>query len=260
MTGRADYYDRQERRRERLEARAERLSREGAAKIESGFERLRAIPFGQPILVGHYSEKGDRNYRRKAGGSIDKGFALQKQAGEAAARAASVGTAGISSDNPDAIEELQAKLAKLEALQARMTAANKLVRKGDVAGLAVLMGSEAIAAQLMQPDYCGRLGFASYQLTNNGANIRRIKDRIAHLGREATRQPSETLHNSGVRMVENVEENRVQLFFPGKPDEATRAMLKGRGFRWSPMEGAWQRQLNNGSIYAARNILESLTG
>ena len=87
-----------------------------------------------------------------------------------------------------------------------------------------------------------------------------IKDRIAHLERESAREPAEMLHISGVRMVENVEENRVQLFFPGKPDEAARTMLKRSGFRWSPMEGAWQRLLNNASVYAARYVLERLTG
>jgi hypothetical protein len=60
------YEEKQEAKRERLEARAERLRQVGAAKVESGMERLRAIPFGQPILVGHHSEKRDRNYRAKA--------------------------------------------------------------------------------------------------------------------------------------------------------------------------------------------------
>lgn len=261
------YEAKQEARRQRLEDRAARLAREGAARVESGMERLRAIPFGQPILVGHHSEKRDRNYRRKAGASIDKGFELQKEAAEVAVRAASVGSGGISSDDPDAVVKLKEQLEKLKAEQIVMVAANKLVRKhranpdAGVAELAKVLGgvSEATARKLFKKDFAGRIGFASYQLTNNGANIRRTEARIDQLKAAATREHQEVLHNSGVKLVQNVEENRVQLIFPGKPDHQTRTMLKGWGFRWSPMNGAWQRHLNNSGIYAAKQVLEKLT-
>jgi len=57
---------------------------------------------------------------------------------------------------------------------------------------------------------------------------------------------------------ENVEANRLQLLFPGKPDEETRKRLKRHGFRWAPSEGAWQRQLTNAARYAAQEVLEGL--
>ena len=41
----------------------------------------------------------------------------------------------------------------------------------------------------------------------------------------------------------NREDNRLQVFFDGKPDADTRAELKSNGFRWAPSVGAWQRQL-----------------
>src|SRR5688572_30263995 len=121
------YEAKQERRRERLEERAAKKAAEGRAKVESGMSDLRAIPFGQPILVGHHSEKRDRNYRRKACNRVDAGFALQKEAGELAARAASVGNSGISSDDPDAPAKLKERVAELEALQTKMAATNKLL-------------------------------------------------------------------------------------------------------------------------------------
>ena len=59
----------------------------------------------------------------------------------------------------------------------------------------------------------------------------------------------------GVTVVENVDDNRLQLFFPGKPTAEKRAALKRCGFRWAPSVGAWQRQLNNAARYAARELL-----
>ena len=277
MTGRADYYDRQDRRRERLEARAERLSREATARSKRGWDALHAIPFGQPILVGHHSESRDRNYRRKAVGNIDKAAELQKAAGEAAATAANIGTNGaISSDNPDAPDLLREKLDTLKAKQAMMIAANKVIRAfwkhgnradqpdEELAAYFARMaeagiGSRTVARQLLAPDFVGRTGFASYQTTNNNANIRKIKQRIAHLARIETRQPREETIGT-VRMVENVEENRVQLFFPGKPSADVRQRLKGAGFRWSPEAGAWQRMLGNNAVWAAESIAKEFAG
>jgi hypothetical protein len=39
-----------------------------------------------------------------------------------------------------------------------------------------------------------------------------------------------------------VEEHRLQIEFPGKPEAAIITRLKQRGFRWAPSVGAWQRQ------------------
>lgn len=252
------YEQKQEARRERLEAKAERLNKEGTAKFNSGMERLRAIPFGQPILIGHHSEKRDRNYRRKAGAAVDKGIELHKAAQEAAARAASVGTGGISSDDPDAPDKLKEKLARMEADQERMKLANKMLRAGDDQGLRDIGFTDATIAALKVPQWGngrGPTGFPPYALTNNGANIRRVKERIAHLERAATREHQEVaVGNTGIRIVQNVEANRLQIFYPGKPPAEVRAQLKGSGFRWAPSEGAWQRHLSNAAIYAAKEI------
>jgi hypothetical protein len=104
----------------------------------------------------------------------------------------------------------------------------------------------------------GRLGFPGYALQNNSANIRRMKERLSSLERSASRETSETDHN-GIRVVENVEENRVQIIFPGKPDSSVRSLLKSNGFRWSPMNGAWQRHLNSSGKYAAQRIIEEVS-
>ena len=59
----------------------------------------------------------------------------------------------------------------------------------------------------------------------------------------------------GVRLIHNTALDRVQLVFPDKPDEETRSLLKSNAFRWSPREGAWQRQLTRNGILAAQGVL-----
>ena len=46
----------------------------------------------------------------------------------------------------------------------------------------------------------------------------------------------------------------MQLIFDEKPSEEQRSKLKSWGFRWSPSNKAWQRQLNGNAIYAAGQI------
>jgi hypothetical protein len=252
------YEQKIEARKARLEARAARKTAEGDALYTRAHKMAEAIPFGQPILIGHHSEGRDRNYRGKIHSTFGRAFEAMDEAKELASRAASVGTGGISSDDPDAVIKLKAELAECEANQAKMVAANKLVRKGDVPGLIALGYPESIARKLLEPDCCGRKGFPGYMTSSNGANMRRLQGRIEQLQKAATREHKEILHSSGVRLVQNVEANRIQLIFPGKPDEATRKALKCGGFRWSPAEGAWQRQLNNAGIYAAQNFLRQM--
>lgn len=254
------YEAKQEARRARLEARAERLRREGQSRIDRARDMASVIPFGQPILIGHHSEGRDRNYRSKIRNNFEKGFQALEAADQVASRAASVGLGGISSDDPKSVAQLTEQLNKRKASQERMTQTNKLVRKKDTAGL-IAMGHHAATVNrwVSSPIYGNKFAAYTYELSNNSANIRRIERRIAELGTMAQRETNETLHNSGVRLVENAEENRVQLIFPGKPADDIRATLKQQGFRWSPAAGAWQRQLNDAGLYAARCILDRLT-
>ena len=96
----------------------------------------------------------------------------------------------------------------------------------------------------------GGQAFASWALSNNNAEIRRVKDRIKSLSQ--TKEIGFVgWEFEGGRVEANTEANRLQIFFDGKPDEATRTELKSNGFRWSPKAEAWQRQLTNNAYYAA---------
>lgn len=169
----------------------------------------------------------------------------------------SVGTGGISSDDPQAVEKLEAKLAALEKHQEMMKAANAAIRmkdpaKGD-AKLAELGYTPEDIAKLREPDFCGRIGYPAYALQNNNANIRRIRGRIAEL-KKRTESTPEGWEFDGGRVVVNTTENRLQVIFDGKPDADVRTELKGEGFRWAPSQGAWQRQLTDNAMRAARRL------
>lgn len=275
-----DYEARQEAKRERYEERAERARHRATAAFDRAdlSEEKSDIPFGQPILVGHHSERRHRRALERADNAMRRGIEETEKANHYAAKAAGVGTGGISSDDPAAVEKLSAKLAKAEANQEFMRAVNKIIkpayRKGvradgpadEIEALTqriVVATGEAIGdgatRALLKPDFANRVGFADYQLSNNNANIRRMRDRIASLERASEAEHVETDYQGIVRVVENPDENRVQLFFPGKPADDVRKMLKSSGFRWSRMNGAWQRHLNNAGRRAANYVVKQLT-
>ncbi len=60
---------------------------------------------------------------------------------------------------------------------------------------------------------------------------------------------------NGVRVVQNKQADRIQLFFDGKPDPEMISKLKSAAFRWSPSNGCWQRQLTQNAIHATNRVL-----
>lgn len=65
---------------ERAEANAVKAEYRSEELLNKAREMAGVIPFGQPILVGHHSEKRDRNYRNKIHNTFGKAFAEQDKA------------------------------------------------------------------------------------------------------------------------------------------------------------------------------------
>lgn len=232
----------QERRRERLEGAADRARAESERAFGASRRVLDAIPFGQPILVGHHSERRHRRDIEKSDRAMRKGIDTAAKAKDLARRAEAVGTGGISSDDPEAVKKLKTELAQIERAQEQMKAANLAIRKyasagpeAQVAALVALGHAERRAAQLLEKDFMGRIGFPDYAIKNNGANIRRIEKRIAELGRREETPARDPIVGEvdglSFTISESKEANRTQITFSGKPGPEIRDRLKSAGFR-----------------------------
>lgn len=204
------YEERQEARRARYEELSEKAGKESEAVYKQSHDMISAIPMGQPILIGHHSEKRDRAYRQRAWDKLGKSFELSKKSDYYAGKAKSVGKAGISADDANAIAKLAQK----------------------------------------------------YKSGVTSAEKRRIIDRVIDIHKNAKRAADTTAQTDysdlGFQVERNADMNRLQLKFNGKPDEKTRSILKSNGFRWSPTQGAWQRQLNGNSEYGLKRVVEGL--
>ena len=167
----------------------------------------------------------------------------------------------IKSDDERAVEKLEEKLEDMKTLQEQMKAVNRAIRLKDTeAGDDLLreMGySEEAIKELRKPDYCGRVGYPDYALSNNNANIHRVEERIKKLKTIKERGSSEVEYKA-FKVVENTEAMRYQIIFDGKPEPKVRNLLKSNGFKWAPSQGAWQRQITSNGRYALIKVVEKL--
>lgn len=175
------------------------------------------------------------------------------------------GTNIIKSGDADAIEQLQKKLEKAEALQTEMKAVNAYYRKHKtLKGYKDYTDERATELDKAIKESMYGVPFPPYALTNNNAKIRNTKARIAQLERlkkeaeTATEQQKEGYQTELFEVIENAEIMRLQLKFEGKPDADTRTVLKRHGFRWSPTNGVWQRQLTSNAKYAVKQVIKEL--
>jgi len=256
------YEQKQSNRKERLLELADRMQSASDAAYTRAHKMAEIIPMGQPIMVGHYSEKSDRAYRAKIWRTQDRCLELQRKAEYFRSKALSVGNGGISADDPEAVVKLKEKLVNLEQLQASMKAVNTAHKKflKDPASLdnSCLPDSLKTRIRNYKPNYTWEPHpFAPFEMSNNNANIKRVRDRINALSANATVESSERSQGE-ITIREDTEQNRIMLLFPSKPSDDIRALLKSNGFRWSPTNGAWQRQLNNGARYAAECVLKNI--
>ncbi|MEZ4298421.1 MAG: DUF3560 domain-containing protein [Polyangiaceae bacterium] len=252
----------------RLNARADALEAASGAIYQDTRTKADRIPFGQPILVGHHSEGRDRRYRDKIHKGFGKAFELQAEAEQVRHRAeAAARNTAISSDDPDAVNKLQAKVKERGDFIRLARQINDTIRAARAARKAgwepiavqriVALGvSPSHAERLTRKNHIGRFGISGAELRNAAGEIARLNRRIEDLQRRAA-QPVRAPERIGdAIVVEDRDTNRIQIRFEGViPSAELRSALRGRGFVWAPSVGAWQRKLNENARWAALHIL-----
>ena len=152
------------------------------------------------------------------------------------------GREAIRTGSANAVAQLEEKIAKLEANQEFMKAANKVIKDkkldqdGKVEALLSLDDdiTEATAVKILTvPDCFSIVGFAKFELTNNGANIRRLKEQLEKAKRLAEQVTTEKMIGA-VRVVNNCEDDRLELHFPERTSKEVYDELKAHGFRFTP--------------------------
>jgi len=250
--GRQDYGERKERKIDAYKEKAKKSSIIADQETNRAREMGSVIPFGQPILIGHHSEGGHRTLLKRIDSAHRKASEANTKAdyyeGKAAAAEANQ---SISGDDPEALKRYQEKLEKLEKTQEYMKSVNKAWKQGKAALVALGISeteSERLANEKVKP--C-----PSWMLSNNSAEIRRVKEKMETL-KKLDNMVVENIKFNGGEMVVNLEINRVQIVFNDIPAPEKRALLKSNGFKWSPSEKAWQRQRTVNAINTAKRLIE----
>lgn len=166
----------------------------------------------------------------------------------------------ITSGDPEAIEKLKNKLSSLEKAQETMKAVNAFYRKHKTLdGCPDLSWEniEKLKSSMTDSWRSDPKPFESWALSNNSAEIRRVKERIKKL-EEVKAQPVDTKEYDGFSVVEDPEAMRIKLLFEDKPSAEIRDILKKNGFRWSPRANAWQTQLTNNGRCRLERVLKEL--
>lgn len=168
----------------------------------------------------------------------------------------------IMAGDADAIARLEAEIVSAERAQETMKVANAAIRKhakaGEHAQLVALVElglSDSQARKLLTKDCFGGIGFASYALSNNNANIRRMKARLEQIKKAKSTPDSRIEGGNGIVVEDCPADNRVRIRFPGKPERQVRERLGKNGFRFARSLTAWQAYRNSSSISYAKQFV-----
>ena len=245
---------------EKIDGLLDAYARKLAANMNKGYEITARVP---SIMIAGGSNFPVRK-KEKQNAAADKNMEEYREIQGLLDKIRSTGMGGISADDPNAVSKLESKLAKLEQAQETMKAVNAYYRKNKTLDGCPHLSPEQIEklkASMSGSYRANPKPFESYQLSNNNAEIRRLKNRITALTRRKELGYVGWEFDGG-RVEANTADNRLQIFFDEKPDKEIREELKGNGFRYAPSAEAWQRQLNDNAIYAADRIkcIQPLTG
>lgn len=159
------------------------------------------------------------------------------------------------------VERLQIKLDGLLEAHEQMKAANRIIKSKSTAEeqreelAAIGLGKREIA-EVMGEVYPWK-GYPAASLSNNLAKIKATQAAIERHKAMAEAEDKEITFNGGRVVVCNADE-RMRFYFDAVPSAEVRAMMKRKAFKWSPKNGAWQRQLTANCKFDTKRILAEL--
>lgn len=269
---------------ERAQAKAEALEAKARAQFEGSRRHTAGIPMGQPILVGHHSEKKHRRALERQDREAHTAMATQKEADRARSAVSGAGRA-ISSDDPEAVQALQAKVDEMKASAQRMKDINKVWGKAYRAAIkkhgateegkakAMQAAAEATeAAGLADSGAIRQLlsnkarfhwedpakAFPAYATKNLNANIRRTEQRMEQLRSQRAEAPRAAIERQGHTIEEDKEGNRIRFTFHQRPSKEVHRKMRQAGFVYSRMNGAYQRKITPNARAAAERMSREL--
>jgi len=150
----------------------------------------------------------------------------------------------IMAGDSDAVDRYKLKLEAAKKYHAQLKQVKALIKGG-------MSNEEASAkAGLSAP-----VAWHSFNIQYANKAVKELEVKAASLEAVKSRPSAETTIN-GVRVLENTEAMRLQLFFNGKPAPDVIALLKSHAFKWSPSNMAWQRQLTSNAIFSFKTWIK----
>ena len=157
------------------------------------------------------------------------------------------------------IERYKAELEGMKRNHELMKIGNNAIRKAnkDKADISqYLINTFGIKEHMIE--WTMKFGFG---LQNNNANMKRVEQRIKELeAKEQSRQdePEKEFLFNGGKVVMNYEADRIQIKHDVKPTQEVITLMKKNGFKWSPFNKAWQRQITANAIYVTKHLINQL--
>jgi len=250
------------RRVENLKNRIAKKASEAEQIYNSADQMQKCIPWGQPILIGHHSEKGDRRFRARIHQKRGKAFALFDEVKNLERRIESIeNNNSILIDDPEAKSKLENKIELLKISVEKSKAYNKILGKLKTYSNALVELEKIVkdserrdedkkTALFLLKSLSRQYSFYAlppekiqayyFSMTNSGAEIRRLEKRLIEI---------DLKNNTGLEMsfkFSKVSDDGVyiKIDFDDKPNDEIRGILKSSPLvlKWSSFQGAWIRK------------------
>ena len=168
---------------EKIDSLLDTYARKLAANMNKGYEIDARVP---SILIAGGSNFPTRK-KEKQNAARDSNYREWQDIQGLLDKIRSTGMGGISADDPQAVQKLEKKLESLEKSQETMKAVNAYYRKHKTLdGCPHLPPEELekLKADMASSWHLEDKPFATWALSNNSAEIRRVKDRIKSLSQQ----------------------------------------------------------------------------